>query len=90
MSVLIKGAKMPPTCRDCFVMCDNYDKKTWRYERHKDCPLVSVPTLHGRLVDIDAEVEKHGCIPILGEHLKAMAKHMTTVIESEDWHGSLY
>ena len=28
-------------------------------ERHPDCPLVDVPTPHGRLIDADAYIDKH-------------------------------
>lgn len=89
MGVYIKGIDMPKEPWDC--PCHNGETGQCKvinigcYDYiPKNCPLVYVPTPHGRLVDIDAEVEKHDCVPILGEHLRLMAKHMTTVIESEE------
>ena len=64
MSVLIKGMEMPKSCDKCKLMTANYGcafvgavggesyrKRAW------DCPLVEVPTPHGRLIDADS-VEK--------------------------------
>lgn len=64
MSVLIKGMKMPSCCSDCRLFSDawclalGYD---WRKaynrppdgERLAECPLVEIPTPHGRLIDGD-------------------------------------
>ena len=63
MSVLIKGMEMPESCRKCPLS----DKEAWclipgnwreRYYmpasgRSEYCPLVEVPTPHGRLIDAD-------------------------------------
>lgn len=46
MSVLIKGMKLP---KNCFVC--RFKNLEICYE---DCPLVEVPTPHGRLIDADA------------------------------------
>ena len=68
MSVLIKGMEMPNTCKACvcssyydrmdMILCDitnkQLDEKQWKSERHPDCPLIEVPTPHGRLGDLDA------------------------------------
>lgn len=62
MSVLIKGMEMPCACVDCELYeADLYwclgAKKEVPYspvDKHAEfCPLVEVPTPHGRLVDID-------------------------------------
>ena len=69
MSVLIKGMKMPKSCRGCKLYhyiegtgcfsCDVLPGLDDGVElkpwknRRKDCPLVSVPP-HGRLIDADA------------------------------------
>ena len=45
MSVLIKGAEKPTNCDVCFLADTNI---CWRA-----CPLVEVPTPHGRLIDAD-------------------------------------
>lgn len=58
MSVLVKGMEMPRCCAECGIDVDSC--KLWeefikrREERHPDCPLVEVPTPHGRLIDADA------------------------------------
>ena len=63
MSVLIKGVEMPKGCiacpfmffgqDDCLMWCKWLDGE-WRNRggkwRHPDCPLVEVPTPHGRLI----------------------------------------
>ena len=61
MSVLIKGMKMPKACINCDVhiahdYCDHFaqfgtgPRKDGRYD---DCPLIEIPTPHGRLIDAD-------------------------------------
>ena len=56
MSVLIKGMEMPHDCDSCKVS-DILDCTLWKPmdigERHPECPLVEVPTPHGRLIDKD-------------------------------------
>ena len=93
MSILIKGMDMPKEglyelsfaqsggVTICLIE-ESYPDGGGRLVEHKG--VVEVPTPHGRLVDIDTEVEKHKGVPILGEHLKLMSKHMATVIESEE------
>lgn len=70
MSVLIKGAEMPKSCITCTFKSDSMFNRTMWCEwlddplgdytkcdekwRHPDCPLVEVPTPHGRLIDADA------------------------------------
>ena len=66
MSVLIKGMEMPETCSDCEwsyyvgngrAMCKRVsmtDKTDIMTKRRADfCPLIEVPTPHGRLADLD-------------------------------------
>ena len=56
-SLLIRGAKMPSSCMDCTFTW--YEDATCMFtgelalcaDRQKDCPLVSVKTPHGRLID---------------------------------------
>ena len=73
MSVLIKGMEMPRCCEECLAesveenyygdvmstkcpfVYKGYTRKTGRLE---DCPLVEIPTPHGRLIDADALMEK--------------------------------
>lgn len=52
MSVLIKGMDMPRHCDECFF----YTEKSGgicRVSYEGRCPLVEVPTPHGRLIDAD-------------------------------------
>ena len=55
MSVLIKGMEMPKSCITCRMECIARIHDSTK--RSKDCPLVSVPAPHGRLVDIDKALE---------------------------------
>lgn len=61
MSIFIKGMDKPKNCFGCdFNMYDCYcklnhggiDRDFWFCET--ECPLVEVPTPHGRLIDADA------------------------------------
>lgn len=50
MSVLIKGMKKPKSCDECpladsYMACD---------AQSINCPIIEVPTPHGRLIDADA------------------------------------
>jgi len=62
MSVLIRKMEMPKGCWACpFVVGKYYEclftKKSSNWgltTRPSDCPLIGVPTPHGRLIDADA------------------------------------
>ena len=58
MSVLIKGVKMPETCSECYLReknsCPILRCIVEGYYRPGFCPLVEVPSPHGRLIDADA------------------------------------
>lgn len=71
MSLLIRGMEMPGSCSKCpmrYRTLTQYDfcaalEETivgihLKQGRLKDCPLVEVPTPHGRLTDADALAEK--------------------------------
>lgn len=60
MSILIKGAILPNSCWDCEadfayqIGCELWqDYEEFCERRHPDCPLVEIPTPHGRLIDGD-------------------------------------
>ena len=62
MSVLIKDMEMPKNCVECKLSdhispteCPIYSIEKGDYwdKRYKYCPLVEVPTPHGRLIDAD-------------------------------------
>ena len=66
MSLMIKGMNMPKSCKDC--PCREYPKfsfeSNWCCLNQKtisdvrvispNCPLIEVPTPHGRLIDEEA------------------------------------
>ena len=67
MSLIIKGSIMPLMCEECPCYdCDDYSCKAtgrgvieYRYDGRPDnCPLVEIPTPHGRLIDAD-ELKKN-------------------------------
>lgn len=69
MSILINGMDMPRKCSSCDLVrvileegyfdCALYPQISWRYLEDipdfvtKNCPLVEIPTPHGRLIDAD-------------------------------------
>lgn len=97
MSVLIKGMKMPKTCTMCWFspICPVWVKEVSRHKGYDDrlpnCPLVEIPTPHGRLIDADALI-----MPIerswqdAGLHgedyrkIKRWIKNALTIIEAEE------
>ena len=71
MSVLIKGMEMPKACEWCSFIstfttesglgcrCEVEKFEFWDYsKRQENCPLVEIPTPHGRLIDAD-ELKKN-------------------------------
>ena len=73
MSVLIKGMEMPKSCGDCNFYYTDYEEGTAiclatscyvtprqynKGNRDSDCPLVEIPTPHGRLIDADTVEER--------------------------------
>ena len=62
MSILIKGMEMPQRCKECDLFIEGacYAKGYRDYRsimdmaKPADCPLIEVPTPHGRLIDADA------------------------------------
>ena len=70
--IYIPGMEMPTSCGDCkaFVcyrqwagdpgdcFCGITKEDAKAKEKNADCPLIEVPTPHGRLIDADAMTEK--------------------------------
>ena len=50
MSILIKGVEKPMSCDDCIVPLSKCD---FLQRRADECPIVEIPTPHGRLIDGD-------------------------------------
>ena len=97
MSVLIKGMEMPTNCADCPLNYDqmacavtwtrwwsdsmvimNFDSDK---ERMPNCPLIEVPTPHGRLIDADAIQDYN--VETFGQRL-LIIDTAPTVIEAEE------
>lgn len=66
MSILIKDMEIPKNCVECKLSdhispteCPIYSIEKGDYwdKRYKYCPIVEVPTPHGRMIDADAFVE---------------------------------
>lgn len=66
MSLLIEGMDMPKACIECGlrdVVWGNYTCAVSgeiiknELDRPNDCPLVNIPTPHGRLIDADAHIQ---------------------------------
>ena len=97
MSVLINGMEMPTNCADCPLNYDqmacavtwtrwwsdsmvimNFDSDK---ERMPNCPLIEVPTPHGRLIDADAIQDYN--VETFGQRL-LIIDTAPTVIEAEE------
>ena len=53
MSVIVKGMEMPERCGACFLRVGGCKQRIYMEQRPKYCPLVEIPTPHGRLIDAD-------------------------------------
>lgn len=86
MSVIIKGMEMPLRCMDCGVdtgLCGLWNGYAERYSRrHPKCPLVEIPTPHGRLIDADELVRIWKGAMFSGD-IKPIVDARPTVIEAE-------
>ena len=58
MSVLIKGMEMPERCGMCFLRVGDCKQRIYMEQRPKGCPLIEIPTPHGRLIDADELANK--------------------------------
>lgn len=88
MSVLIRGMRFPKTCDECLINCGRsmlYIGITDR--RSPDCPLVEIPTPHGRLIDVDRIEYENVYFEDVGESYEIVGKDdiddAETVIEAE-------
>ena len=81
MSILIRGMEMPKNCDVCF-MRDACEYSMPLGKRLTDCPLVEVPTPHGRLIDADALVRDNG-IKEIPEYYEVVC-NAPTIIPAEE------
>lgn len=89
MTILIKSMEMPSCCDDCWALDEygdypvcqiteeqrGYNFRT-REKRMDKCPLVPVPTPHGRLIDADALMELYEPAP---EDVNEWEHYTTTI-----------
>lgn len=55
--IAIPNMEKPKSCIECFLQdeCEHNKDTYWIHEeRPHDCPLIEIPTPHGRLIDADA------------------------------------
>lgn len=99
MSVLIRGMDMPENCCQCeWHECygGDYD---WCHACHmtgtmpienaetgraEDCPIVEIPSKHGRLIDGDAVIANRFKNPISYNAFKNLIERQMTVIKAEE------
>lgn len=97
MGVYIKGMEMPHNCFLCKLSFINGERlfctamkneEVLRRKIDSNCPLVEVPTSHGRLIDADALKEKmleyFGDSTRLCQEIRALFCTAPTIIESEE------
>ena len=94
MGIYLPNMEMPKTCWDCAcsiyyeiqdkAMCDITDETLdyilWKRERRPNCPLIEIPTPHGRLIDADKLVRNTIYNKYITETILSSAP---TVIEAE-------
>lgn len=89
MSVIVKGMEMPKNCWECSLsdIDDDYGRcclysgiACLTIGRQDNCPLVEIPTPHGRLIDADKLVRDTIYNTYITETILSIAP---TVIEAE-------
>lgn len=100
MSILIKGIEMPVACFDCPCMQDlsNIDEEYYicaaiehapeitdkNNGRLPKCPIVEIPTPHGRLIDADKFLEWLQEFYPNSVAIMSGVKNAKTIIEAEE------
>lgn len=102
MSIILKGIDMPKSCGGCEF---NYNLEGGSYEwwecvilhddinqfdtRRTDCPLIEIPTPHGRLIDGDKFKETMGDtnMDIYTDEVKEHIDDAPTILEAEGQNG---
>ena len=98
MSIIIKGMDMPTNCADCPLSVIGYNEVSGEQTRicfvipkhfpltiHRlqDCPLIEIPTPHGRLIDRDA-VPEVSADPYEEEAFQDTLDDMPIFLEAEE------
>ena len=98
MSVIVKNMEMPKNCRTCPMLFDGHSYRWCNITgeslgieetdngRNEYCPLVQIPTPHGRLGDLD-KLNIHDISPVDGFCVMGVTEEdielADTVIEAE-------
>ena len=85
MSVLIRGMEIPKQCGGCPLrgVCK---QRIYIEYRPKNCPLVEIPTTHGRLIDADEMIRIWDGATFKGS-IRPLIDARPTVIEAEGSEG---
>lgn len=94
MSILIKGMDMPTSCEKC-PLCYDYlhcsideSLRMFLYNRHPDCPLIEIPTPHGRLIDKDellSHLSKDPLFDLVERYgVSGVIESRPTILEAEE------
>lgn len=99
MSVIVKNMEMPKNCRTCPMLFDGHNYRWCNITgeslgieetdngRDEHCPLVEIPTPHGRLKDVDRIEYENVYFEDVGESYEIVGKddidELPTVIEAE-------
>ena len=98
MGIYVKGMTVPKNCCDCpcfndfgYYFCNLDDERRDVYDdRPEWCPLVEIPTPHGRLIDADALVPdvchdwEDSWYLKSDDYSEKCIRNAPTVIEAED------
>ena len=87
--MILKDVEMPERCGQCFLRVGNCKQRIYMEQRPKACPLVEIPTPHGRLIDIKSV--EYGKFTTVGNDyqrwwngaLESVIDNAPTVIEAE-------
>ena len=92
MSILIKGnVHLPRSCRDCpfnysgvcIASANCLKTKSFMKARNPDCPIIEIPTPHGRLIDADRFLDWLKEFHTNDVVIMSGVKNARTVIEAE-------
>lgn len=89
MGVYVKGMKFPDSCCVCPIMnqddgyCEvNHDRADDIWNRPEWCPMVEVPTPHGRLIDGSELVVKYDLYAPIAPVVEGDSEHWTNLIHT--------
>ena len=95
MSIFINSkVHLPSSCKKCpfnyadmsagfcTAASETIDTRTYGRKRHPDCPMVEIPTPHGRLIDADELLRRPTNI-LFNKYPKSCVRNAPTIIEAE-------